>query len=452
MPSFSSLASSGTVVALASAPGRAGVAVVRVSGPQAEEALRLLCFPSALPEPRKAVVRDIRDYRTGELIDHALVLWFAAPNSFTGEDVVEFHLHGGRAILSAVLNALCSIEGIRPAEPGAFSRRAFENGKLDLTEAEGLADLVDAQTTAQRRQALRQMDGELGRLYQNWADRLKRRLAFIEAEIDFSDEDLPPEITAHRLDDVRRLETEIALHLDDSSRGEKIREGFTVALLGAPNAGKSSLLNALTRTEAAIVAATPGTTRDVIEVQLDLGGYPVTLADTAGLRETGDAVEREGVRRALARAERADFRLLIFDGKEWPVLDEGTKALASETGLLIVNKADLISPENRRVQQQGADLFVSALTGEGLSALSERLIEEIDRRFVGDGSPVLTRARHRVALEDCLTHIRRALTSPEIELCAEDLRLAVRALGRITGRVDVEDLLDLIFSEFCIGK
>jgi len=448
-PSF---ASTGTIVALASAPGRAGVAVVRLSGPFAREAASKLCAPALLPEPRRAALRDLHDFRTGELIDHALVLLFAAPNSFTGEDVVELHLHGGRAILTAVLDTLCAMDGVRLAEPGAFSRRAFENGKLDLTEAEAIADLVDAETAAQRRQALRQMDGALGRLYHGWADRLVQRLAFIEAEIDFADEELPPEITAQRLDDVLCLEKEIAAHLDDGARGEKLREGFTVALLGAPNAGKSSLLNALARREAAIVAPTPGTTRDVIEVQLDLGGYPVTLADTAGLRETADAIESEGVRRALARAEHADLRLLVFDGKDWPIVDASTQALRNDAALALINKADLIEDGKRAASTESADLFVSAKTGEGLSALTERLIQEIDKRFVGDGSPALTRARHREALTDCLAHLRRAIASPEVELCAEDLRLAVRALGRITGRVDVEDLLDIVFSSFCIGK
>ncbi len=494
----------GTIVALASAPGRAGVAVLRVSGENAAQTITKLCSPATLPEPRKAALRTLRDPETGETLDHALVLWFPAPASFTGENVVELHLHGGRAIIAAALKALCSLEGFRLAEPGAFSRRAFENGKLDLTEAEGIADLVDAETAAQRRQALRQMEGELGRLYQGWAERLKRRLAFIEAEIDFADEELPPEITAQRLDDLRLLEKEITAHLNDRHRGEKLREGFVVALLGAPNAGKSSLLNALARREAAIVAPTPGTTRDVIEVQLDLGGYPVTLADTAGLRETADAIENEGVRRALARAEQADFKILVFDGSEYPALDSKTKALCDEASLIIVNKKDLlfsgslknaekpkgIPPEPILAQawtgvtggvekdssikttvmpaQAGIpfscfhasapqakedEIFVSAKTGEGLAALTQKLIQEIDKRFTGDAAPALTRVRHREALEEALGHLRRALSSGEqTELCAEDLRLAVRALGRITGHVDVEDLLDIIFSEFCIGK
>jgi len=443
---------SDTIVALASASGRAGIAVLRLSGAGSADALLALTKAAPLPAPRVASLRDLRDPRTGELIDHALVLFFPAPHSFTGEDVVELHVHGGRAILAALLAALCALPGVRPAEPGAYSRRAFENGKMDLTEAEGIADLVDAETAAQRRQALRQMDGALGRLYQEWADRLKQRLAYIEAEIDFADEDLPPEITRGRLDDVRKLEQELSAHLDDNHRGEKVREGFMVALLGAPNAGKSSLLNALVQREAAIVAPTPGTTRDVIEVQLDLGGYPVTLVDTAGLRETADAVESEGVRRALARAAQADLKLLIYDGANWPKQDAETIALQDADSIEIVNKKDCLADiEIYQILADGG-VPLSAKTGDGLSALTGRLIEEIDKRFVSSGAPALTRARHRVALEETLSHVRRALDAPEVELCAEDLRLAVRALGRITGRVDVEDILDMIFSQFCIGK
>ncbi len=441
-----------TIVALASAPGRSGVAVLRVSGPDARAVFPEICRQAEPPEPRRAVLRALKDPKTGELIDRALVLWFPAPRSFTGEDMAELHLHGGRATVAAALAALCSLDDFRPAEPGEYTRRAFENGKMDLTEAEGLADLIDAETTAQRRQALRQMDGALGRLYGDWAERLKKALAFIEAEIDFADEELPPEIAAERLEAARLLEKEIAAHLNDARRGEKIREGFFVALLGAPNAGKSSLLNALSKREAAIVAETPGTTRDAIEVHLDLGGYPVTLVDTAGLRETKDVIETEGVRRARARAEQADFKLLLFDGTRWPEKDAETAALEDENALVVVTRKDALAEAKKaEILASGASL-VSNTTGDGLAALTARLIEEIDRRFVGEAAPALTRQRHRTALEETLSHLRRALIADGAELCAEDLRLALRSLGRITGRVDVEDLLDVIFSEFCIGK
>lgn len=444
-----------TIVALASAAGRAGVAVLRLSGPQAQAVVQKICKPEKVPAPRKAVLRNIHDFRTGELLDHALVIFFPAPHSFTGEDVVELHIHGGRALLKSVMDTLCAIDGVTLAEPGAFSRRAFENDKMDLTEAEAIADLVDAETTAQHRQALRQMDGALGKLYNNWADRLVHDLAFIEAEIDFADEDIPDDLTKDRLNDVRGVVKEMAQHLDDGHRGEKLREGFMVALLGAPNAGKSSLLNALVQREAAIVDPTPGTTRDVIEIQLDLKGYPVTLADTAGLRESADHIEGEGIRRALDRAQHADLKLLVFDGKLPAQDDITTWSLRDESSLVIINKVDEVEDElalYASLSDEENVHYISAKTGSGLKDLIEVLVNEIDTRFVATDQPVLTRLRHRQALEDSLTHLKRALSAPETELCAEDLRLALRAIGRITGRVDVEDLLDVIFSSFCIGK
>ena len=440
-----------TIVALASAAGRAGVAVLRLSGPEAKAVLQRVCLPSEVPSPRHAALRDIVDYRSGEVVDHALVLFFPAPHSFTGEDVVELHIHGGRAVLQSTLDIVCSFHGVRPALAGEFSRRAFENGKMDLTEVEGIADLVDAETAAQRRQALRQMDGDLGRLYQGWAERLTKNLAYIEAEIDFADEDIPPDLSAGRREDVELLSREIAAHLNDRHRGERLREGFMVALLGAPNAGKSSLLNALSRRDAAIVSPIAGTTRDVIEVQLDLGGYPVSLVDTAGLRETADVIESEGVRRALARAEQADLKILLFDGSQGAALDPATLSLRDDSAFVVINKVDKLPVPYETYPQEGCS-FLSVKTGQGLEELTRRLIEEIEKRFVGSDGPALTRARHRVALEECLDHLHRALASPAVELCAEDLRLAVRALGRITGTVDVEDLLDVIFSSFCIGK
>lgn len=446
---------SSTIVALASGAGRAGVAVLRLSGDKVRDVLQTICLPAALPKPRMASLRDIVDPKSGDLMDHALVLFFPAPHSFTGEDVAELHIHGGHALLNAMLKVLCSIDGVDLAEPGAFSRRAFENGKMDLTEAEAIADLVDAETSAQHRQALRQMDGALGKLYHDWADRLIHDLAYVEAEIDFADEDIPEDLSRDRLKDVSKVIEEISHHLDDHQRGEKIREGFMVALLGAPNAGKSSMLNALAQREAAIVDPTPGTTRDVIEIQLDLKGYPVALADTAGLRESADQIENEGVRRALKRAEQADLKLLVFDGT-LPVEDDVTTwSLRDDDAFIIINKCDLIKDKATiaaPLLNQKNVFFVSAKTGDGLKALVQALIEAIDHRFVGGDQPALTRIRHRKALEDALSHLNRAVSAQETELCAEDLRLAVRSIGRITGRVDVEDILDIIFSSFCIGK
>ncbi|NTU77668.1 MAG: tRNA uridine-5-carboxymethylaminomethyl(34) synthesis GTPase MnmE, partial [Alphaproteobacteria bacterium] len=381
-----------TIFALASAPGRAGVAVVRLSGPEAGKALRALSLPNELPVPRKAERRALVDPESGELIDRALVLWFPAPHSFTGEDVAELQIHGGRAILQALTEVLRKRPRLRLAEPGEFSRRAFENDKLDLTEVEAIADLVDAETTAQRRQALRQLEGELGRLYGLWAERLKQLLAHIEATIDFAEDELPADLAARQQGNLKSLTEDIESHLDDGHRGERLREGFTVALLGPPNAGKSSLLNALARREAAIVAPTPGTTRDIIEVHLDLGGYPVTLADTAGLREGGDAIENEGVCRAKARAEKADLKLLVFDGALWPTLDETTQALKDDDAIAIVNKTDVI-----QTPKKAGYAFVSAKTGEGLEGLVAEIIRVLDLRFASLGQPSLTRARHRAA-------------------------------------------------------
>ncbi|MBP2229814.1 tRNA modification GTPase [Azospirillum agricola] len=440
-----------TIFALATAPGRSGVAVVRVSGPASGAALAALTRRPP-PEPRRAVLASLRDPATGDALDDALVLRFAAPASFTGEDVVELHLHGGRAVVSGVIEALSALPGLRLAEPGEFTRRAFENGKLDLTEAEAVADLIDAETTAQRRQALRQMEGALGRLYEGWRDRLTRSLAHIEADIDFSDEDLPGGVADAVRPVVERLVAEIAGHLDDGGRGERLREGLHIAIVGAPNAGKSSLLNALARRDAAIVSARAGTTRDVIEVHLDLGGYPVVLADTAGLREAADdEVEEEGIRRARDRATRADVKVAVFDATALPGLDPATVALIDADTVVVVNKSDL-SGAPVPVIAGVTPVLLSARNGDGLAELEKRLTAfSADRLAVGS-TPSLTRARHRAALDECRLALLRALSAPLPELAAEDIRLASRALGRITGRVDVEDLLDIIFRDFCIGK
>jgi tRNA modification GTPase len=437
-----------TIFAPASAIGRAGVTVFRVSGPRAGEVARLLCGLNSV-EPRRAVLGILRHPVTGEMLDRALIVFFPAPHSFTGEDVIELHTHGGRAVALAVTQALSILPGLRLAEPGEFTRRAFENGKMDLTEAEAIADLVHAETEAQRKQALRQMEGALGDLYEAWTQQMLRCLAHLEAAIDFADEDLPADLAARQQTELAALHDAITRHLNDGHRGEMLREGVHIAILGAPNAGKSSLLNALARREAAIVSSTAGTTRDVIETHLDLGGYPVVLADTAGLRDSEDGIESEGVRRALARAEQADLKLLVYDGAHWPRRDPATEKLQDENALILVNKVDLLPLD----KQTGADIFVSAETGESMPALLEKLAAMVKARLQESAAPPLTRARHRAALEQCRDHLARALDPAlTVELRAEDARLALRALGRITGRVDVEDILDVIFRDFCIGK
>lgn len=396
------------------------------------------------PKARHAALRRFAD-ADGVGIDQGLALWFPGPDSFSGEDMAEFHVHGGLAIVDAMLAALSAVPGLRLAEPGEFTRRAVANGKFDLTAAEGLADLIAAQTDAQRRQALRQYDGALAELYEGWRTRLIAQAAWIEASIDFSEEDLPDDVFAKARSALGEIGREIASHVDDGGRGELVREGLRIALIGPPNAGKSSLLNALAKRDVAIVSDIPGTTRDVIEVRLDLGGYPVVVADTAGLRESGDAIELEGVRRALARAHAAELVVLVLDGTadKAPTPDIGAKPF-----LITWNKRDLAT----HVVNAG-EVNVSAKTGEGIDALIAALTARVrDIADVQSEAPPLTRARHRDALIEAQSSLNRALEATQPELMAEDVRLALRALGRITGRVDVEELLDVIFREFCIGK
>ena len=440
-----------TIFAPATAPGRAAVTIVRVSGPQAEGAIVALAGAPP-PPPRRATHATFRDPADGAELDRGLLLWFPGPRSYTGEDLAELHLHGGRAVRASMIEALAGLPGLRPAEPGEFTRRAFENGKLDLTGVEAIADLVDAETRAQQRQALRQMEGALGRLIEDWRGRLVTCLAHLEASLDFPDEGLPPDLAGRVAGEIADLASAIAGRLDDAGVGERLREGLSIAILGPPNAGKSSLLNALARRDAAIVSERAGTTRDVIEVHLDLGGFPVCLADTAGLREAGEAIEEEGVRRARARAAGADLKLLLFDAAAWPHLDPATLALVDDDSLVLLNKVDLrpLAPDVTVAGRPA--LAVSVRTGEGMTAFLDVMSRAVARRLVGAGDAVITRVRHRQALEDCRSCLDRSLAAPLPELMAEDVRLAVRALGRITGRVDVEDLLDVIFRDFCIGK
>ncbi len=433
-----------TVFALSSAPGKAGVAVIRVSGSRAGAALDALTAKRR-PWARQASLRRLIDWQ-GAAIDEALVLWFPAPGSFTGEDSVEFHVHGGRAIVESLFAALEKF-GLRPAEAGEFTRRAVENGKFDLTRAEAIADLVDAETAAQRQQALRQYDGALAELYESWRSELIRAAAWAEAAIDFSDEELPGDLLARAKTAAAAISEQIQAHTSDSRRGELVREGLSLTVIGPPNAGKSSLVNALAMRDVAIVAETAGTTRDVIEIRLDLGGYPVVLADTAGLRTVFDSVEAEGVRRALARAEQADLVLLLLDGSVTDPLANVSRETIAQASIVAWNKADLPWPKSRD------GLRLSIKTGEGLADLVQVLTAEIKRKLESPrGSVALTRARHRDALQDANAALERALVATEPELCAEDLRLGLRAIGRITGRVDVEELLDIVFRDFCIGK
>jgi len=438
-----------TIYALASGRGKAGVAVIRLSGPEAFNTLQKLTDRD-LPAIRYAAVRDIFSLDRSFRIDQALTILFEGPGSFTGEDVVEIHLHGGPALITALFDQFSKLSVLRPAEPGEFTRRAFEHGKLDLTEAEGLGDLVNAETHAQHQQALRQMRGELGEIYTRWRTELVHSLAHLEADIDFPDEDLPDGVAGAIRPKIKALADDIRKHMADGHRGEKIREGLDVVILGRPNVGKSSLLNKLARRDVAIVSDQAGTTRDVVEVHLDLAGYPVTIADTAGIREAEDQVEQEGVRRAKARAENADIKIFMTEAGDPPIEESEFADLQEEGSFYLVNKMDLKSTDNLKLSDH--HFQISVKTEKGLDEFLEKFEQEVVSRLDVSGAPSLTRQRHRNALEDCLQALGRFDQAPDPELAAEDVRLAARALGRITGRVDVEDILDVVFGDFCIGK
>ncbi|XP_033477144.2 5-taurinomethyluridine-[tRNA] synthase subunit GTPB3, mitochondrial isoform X3 [Epinephelus lanceolatus] len=476
-----SLVDAETIFALSSGHGRCGVAVIRASGPASATALRCMAgLTRSLPPPRTALLRSITDPQTKEVLDRGLVLWFPAPHSFTGEDSVEFHIHGGPAVITAVLQALGSVPGMRPAEAGEFTRRAFQAGKLGLTEVEGLGDLIHAETEAQRRQALRQMSGELGRLYQDWSHRLKRCLAHVEAFIDFSEDELIEDGVLNQVDrSVCDLQAEIESHLKDERRGERLRSGVQVVIAGATNAGKSSLLNTLCQRPAAIVSPIAGTTRDIVETALDIGGFPVLLSDTAGLRESPDVVEREGVRRARERVQQADLTLVVVDSSQLP--SDAQKAAdflqwylrsvlpteeqpETDRFLLVLNKTDLL-PQEQRLKLNGELMRVSGLppvclischTNDGLQDFLTMLHSSV-KTLCGDplsGAPTLTQARHRAHLQQCFAALAQYQRYRDIDLAlaAEGVRLALTSLGRITGRVGAEEILDIIFKDFCIGK
>jgi tRNA modification GTPase len=433
-----------TICALASGAGRAGVAIIRISGPSAKALLVQLC--GSLPQPRRASLRKLS--HCGALLDRGLVLWMPGPCSFTGEDMAELHVHGGRAVVARVLDAVLAGSGVRLAEPGEFANRAFANGKLDLTEVEGLADLINAETEAQARQALAQAEGSARALYDRWREQLLRALALTEAGLDFADEgDVAADVAVEADALAAKLLTAMTAHLADR-RGERLRDGFRVVIAGAPNAGKSSLLNALARRDVAIVSEEAGTTRDVIEVHLDLAGLPVIVTDTAGLREAEGTVEQEGIKRALARMSHADLVLWVVDAlaPQWTAISRQIPAKIPQ--ITVLNKIDLAPSVT------GGDLALSAATGAGLEALVGLLTDRTRAALsAGEGCPVVTRARHRAELQGAiaaLERFRNGAMAPELK--AEELRAAAQHFGRLTGRIDVEEVLGALFSEFCIGK
>ena len=434
-----------TIFALSTASARAALAVVRLSGPACDSALVALGV-TRLPPPRMAGLRALAAPQNGALLDEALVLRFQAPHSFTGEAMAELHLHGGLAIVESVLAALSALPGLRAAEAGEFTRRAVLNGKMDLTAAEAIADLIDAEGGAQQKQALAQLRGGLRRRAEGWREGLKTLLAHLEADLEFADEDLPGGIGQKALDGLPALQAELSGALSDDT-GLRLRDGLRVALVGPPNAGKSSILNMLAGRAAAIVSARAGTTRDAIEVAMLLEGVPLTLIDTAGLRAAGDDIEREGVRRALASAEEADIVIWV-DAPD--VADDAADDMARDwrraADMRLANKSDVARPDD-----DGA-LRLSAKTGDGAEALLAALGRLVLQKTGSGESAPVTRARHVAILREVLAHIEAAQQADALELAAEDLRLAQRALGRMTGTVDVEQLLDVVFADFCIGK
>ena len=441
-----------TIFALSTPYGSSGVAIIRLSGEKCQEILEMFSRDKTF-QSRKATYVKMLHPVSRETIDHIVAIFYPEPQSYTGENCAEIHCHGSPAVIDEILIALGGLEGVRQAEAGEFTRRAFENGKMDLTEAEAVADLIHAETQLQKDQALSQLEGRLGAIYEDWAGRLKKSLAYLEASIDFADEELPDDFLKPVLEDIKLLNQEISEHLNDNRRGEMLREGVRVAVVGAPNAGKSTLVNALAQRDVALVSDIEGTTRDIIEVHLNIAGIPVVLSDTAGLRpeqlsdQGQDKIEREGIKRALERAQNADLTLLIFDGAKGLETQQNTLNLIDERSILVVNKSDLMG--------EPADEMYISLSAENEDGISDLLsiLEKRIKFLIGDKSSVsLTRKRHRTSLQEAQDHLERALGASQPDFLAEDVRLSLRSIGRITGRVDVEDLLDVIFKDFCIGK
>lgn len=437
-----------TIFAPASGQGRAAITVLRVSGPASRSVLEAMT--GGVPNGRRLVLKTLRDPDTADRLDQALVAWMPGPGTFTGEDQAELHIHGGSAVRAAVLGALARIKGCRLAEPGEFTRRAFLNGRIDLSAAEGLADLIEAETEAQRRQAFRQLEGHLGQCVERWRERLIDALAFLEASLDFADEgDVGSDVEQRVRGELIALGAEMARALDDGRRGERLRQGCVVVLAGAPNAGKSTLLNAIARRDVAIVSEIPGTTRDALEVRCDLNGLPVTFVDTAGLRDAQDAIEQLGIARTRDYLSKADLVLWliapdVFEGEVVGPVPDGVPVLRVGT------KEDLGGQSSRA----NCDAFVSAETGAGIPDLLSS-IESVIGTVADAGDAVITRQRHRQALEralSCLSRAPAALAAGTSELAAEEVRLGLRALGEVTGRVDVEQVLERLFAGFCIGK
>lgn len=443
-----------TIYALSTVFGKSGVAVIRISGDKATDVISLMTnIKKTEIKARYAYFTDINDSVSHETLDKSLLLYFKAPHSFTGEDIVEIHCHGSRAVLSSVLASLSKLDGFRLAEAGEFSRRAFYNHKMDLTEAEGLADLIDAETSEQQKYAIRQMEGGLKNLYDGWREELLKVYAYLEAYIDFPDENIPENIKESILNTVFKLVKAIDEHLHNSNYGERLREGFRVVIAGPANAGKSSLLNTIVKRKAAIVSDIAGTTRDAVDVNLSIKGYPVIFTDTAGIREASNVVERQGIEIALDKIKDADLVIALFDGTvDTPAIFDKIKKESKNKLIFVANKSDkLIFEQCSKLKDTGCFL-ISAKQNQGVDELMNYVGDKIAQNFTSDSNILITRARYREALNECVENLRRFNFDKEIELSAEDIRLAARALGKITGRIEVDEILDKIFGSFCIGK
>ncbi len=442
-----------TIYALSTAAGKSGVAVFRISGSKALTAIcRLTPLKAEGIVSRHAYFTSLHDLK-GEVLDHVLVLYFKAPYSFTGEDTVEIHSHGSRAVIAAVLENLGQLENFRLADPGEFSKRAFYNGKMDLTEAEGLADLIDAETYEQQKYALRQMEGGLKNLYDGWREKLVEILAHLEAYIDFPDEELPDDLVTALENTVFKVNGEIAEHLGQSNAGERLREGFRVVIVGEPNAGKSSLLNALARREAVIVSDIAGTTRDAVDIYMDINGYPVIFTDTAGLRETNEQIEKKGIEIAYDKASSADLIIALTDGRKVDFSPfEKLEIDCKHKIIYVVNKADTLTEKQRSQLSDSGYAVISAKYQSGLEGVLSQISGQIAETFTASSGLLITRRRYREVLNSVFKSLACFNLTKPIELAAEDIRLAAREIGKITGRIEVDEILDKIFGSFCIGK
>jgi len=442
-----------TIYALSTGPGISGIAVVRVSGKEAAEVVKRLTGDD-LPVPRVATLKKINYINTNNLIDEGVVIWFPRPNSYTGEDLAEFHVHGSRAVVSALHSSISGIKNCRLAEPGEFTKLAFQNGKINLLKAEGIADLVSAETEIQRKQAVEIMNGKSSDKFTSWREKLLKILSHIEAKIDFPEEDLPKDILDEIQKTSNQVSKEIEKVLDDQKVGERIREGFKIAIIGPTNAGKSSLLNYLSKRDVAIVSEIAGTTRDVIETHLNLDGYPVVVSDTAGIRESKNEIEKKGIKLALNRAEDADLKLIIVDAKSVDFTSV-LKELIDENAILVVNKSDLLVGNINNELKKHDHILVSIKNNLNLDKLIFKIKKKLENKFISYGDILITRERHRQHLEQCISHLinfKNKNGSEDYDKAAEDLRLATRHLGIIVGKVDVDEILGSIFNDFCIGK